>query len=478
MSLSATNIIDSQRAGLDPRPAGSANFRNDRADASGVSLSFLSTLHCPYCGSGLELVSPPARQSEAQDAGVVQYGILRCGCSQYPVVGGVPIIQHVEGLQQVVALIETGDHQRALLQAMNLFRVKWAQRTRWHQVKYHLNCRRLVSRPDLLFQDAVDLARRPKVFSDYLFHRYANPSFLGAIGPLLLLDCFKDRAVSNQPIRVMDLACGAGHSSFLMRLLHPGLSVVSVDHDFVSLYLAKRFLAPEATHLCLDAEVASPFADDYFDAAFCLDAFHYFHSKMAIVAELKRVLKPEALWLFPHLHNALQHNITAGTPLSPERYLACFDSLDPRLFDETTILQGLSQRHTLDLRAQLTPGELEKSPNLTLIAGAQNFWREHRLFPSAFCRHQSRLALNPIYAWEMRQDRLEGTLTWPNEVMRDECHGVEAVLPATCRLNRRELQDLLKGDSSSSNARLEELVAQFVLVPLPPNYSRDNEVAV
>jgi SAM-dependent methyltransferase len=316
------------------------------------------------------------------------------------------------------------------------------------------------------------------VFSDYLFHRYANPSFLGAIGPLLLLDCLKERAISDQPIRVLDLACGAGHSSFLMRLLHPGLSVVSVDHDFVSLYLAKRYLAPEATCLCLDAEVPSPFANDFFAAVFCLDAFHYLHSKRAVVAELKRVAKPESLWLFPHLHNALQHNITAGTPLSPEHYLACFDSLAARLFDETTILHGLSQRRTLDLRAQLTPGELEKSPNLTLLAGTQDLWREHRQFPSAFCRQRSRLALNPIYAWESRQDCLEGTLTWPNKVMKDECHGAEAVLPATCRLHKRELRDLLKGNASSTNARLEELVAQFVLAPLPANYSRDGEVAL
>jgi len=469
-------MISSPRVVSEPGTTGTADLTKASATSSGVSLALLATLHCPYCGSDLELISPPARQSETRSAGVLQYGILRCGCHQYPVVEGVPILQQVEGLQQVVAFIQTGDNRRALLQAMNVFRVKWAQRTRWHQIKYHLNCRRLVATPDLHFQDAVDLARRPKVFSDYLFHRYANPSFLGAVGPLLLLECLKGRAVPDQPARVLDLACGAGHSSFLMRLLHPELSVVSVDHDFVSLYLAKRFLAPDATHLCLDAEVPSPFADDCFDAVFCLDAFHYFHSKQAIVAELKRVVKPEALWLFPHLHNALQHNITAGIPLSPERYLACFDSHDARLFDETTILHGLSQRRTLDLQAELTRGELEKSPNLTLVAGAQSLWREHRLFPSAFCRQQSRLALNPIYAWKSRQDHLEGALIWPNEVMKEECRGVEAVLPATCRLNKRELREFLAGDSSSSNARLNELVAQFVLVALPPNYSRDGGV--
>ncbi len=466
MSLSATNTLPRHR-GDDPRPGGT------RAFARGVGRTFLSALHCPYCGSGLEAISQWPQQREADLEEAIQYGIVQCACHRYPVVDGVLILQHVDGLQRVVSFIESGDHPRALLQAMNLFRVKWAQRTRWHKLKYHLNCRRLVSRPDLSFEDAVDLARRPKVFSDYLFHRYANPSFLGAIGALQLLSCLPAHPASAGPARVLDLACGAGHSSFLIRLLFPELSIVSADHDFVSLYLAKRFLAPDATHLCLDAEVPSPFVDDYFAAVFCLDAFHYLHSKRAVVAELNRVSTPEAIWLFPHLHNALQHNITAGVPLPPGQYLDCFGVAKPRLFDEATILHGMTQRGMFDLRTQSPLGELEKSPNLTLVAGPQSLWQEYRQFPRSFCERWSRLVLNPIYRWQDRGDKLEGTLTWPNEVMREECRGAEEVLPATCLLDKKELKTLLNRDSTEE-ARLKELVAKFILVPLPLNYRRDN----
>jgi SAM-dependent methyltransferase len=433
----------------------------------------------------------------------MEFGILECGCSRYPVVGGILILQHVEGLDSVVNSIKRHERQQALLQALKLFRVKWALRSQWHRLRYHLAARRLLVRGDLSFQDAVGLVRKPQVFSDYLLHRYANPSFLAAIGPLLLLGCLEARGqrstlnggaqscstvspkadnhpqdASAVPIRVMDLACGAGHCSFLMRQLFPALSVVSVDHDFVSLYLARRYQAPDATHVCLDAEVPSPFADDFFDGVFCLDAFHYLHSKRAIVAELQRVLKPEALWLFPHLHNALQQNITAGVPLSPAHYLDCFGFLKPRLFDEAAILNGLARQQGFDLRMQSPIVELEMSQNLTLIAGPQDLWREHHLFPSAFCKQQSRLVLNPIYRTRSQADKLECTLTWPNQVMRNECCGAEAVLPATCQLSRNELRRLLQEPDALDDARLRELVAKFVLVPLPADYCRHEATGV
>jgi SAM-dependent methyltransferase len=274
---------------------------------------------------------------------------------------------------------------------------------------------------------------------------------------------------------VLDLACGAGHSSFLMRQLFPGLSVFSVDHDFVSLYLSKRFLSPQSVHLCLDAEAPSPFPDGYFDAVFCLDAFHYLRPKRAIVTELRRVATRDALWLFPHLHNALQPNITAGVPLPPEAYLRCFDGLAARLFDETQILQQLCTEHTLDLQVQPPASALEAAPTLVLVAGPSRLWSVHREFPARLCRDRARLTINPIYRQTVSGGELNLNLAWPNPVMKRECGSVEAVLPAACRLNTDALRRML-GEGDASDARtLGDLVGRFVLVPLPPDYRRGRD---
>lgn len=464
-----------------------------------MELSFLGTLHCPFCGSGLDVVFRSSGEGGGGDVDSIRYGVLRCACSRYPVVGGIPILQHIDGLQSVVDLITARDERRALLQCMNVFRIKWAHRTRWHQARYYFNCRRLVADRDLCFRDAVDLVRRPRVFADYLFHRYANPSFLAGAGVLQLLGSlqkdsvgtlmegsvatgtpdeprgpnWRGKVTSDSVIRVIDLACGAGHSSFLMQRLYPEMSVVAVDSDFISLYLAKQFIAPEATHVCLDAECPSPFPDRYFNAVFCLDAFHYLHSKRAVLGELQRILTSSAIWLFPHLHNALQHNMVAGIPLSPERYLECFGFLEARLFDEGDILHGLCDKRVLDLEASSALSRLNDAPTLTLIGGQRKLWGVHREFPSGFYSDRPSLEINPIYRVKRSGDKLDLSLKWPNPVMKEECSAAESILPRQYQLDKNELLELLEEKREPNDERLSDLVSRFILIPLPANYMAD-----
>jgi SAM-dependent methyltransferase len=427
--------------------------------------SVLRELHCPYCGSDLAL----------EWTATPDYGLLRCACHTYPIVDGIPIVQQVERLETLTDLVRRNEPQRALLQALKLFRVKWALKSRWHKFVYRMHSGRLVARDDLTFEDAVGLVRQPQGFADYLLHRYANPSFLATAGLLQLLGTVVDRnaTLAGRPARVLDMGCGAGHCSFLMRHLYPGLSVVATDHDFVSVYLAKRFVARDAIHLCVDAEAPSPFADDSFDAVFCLDAFHYLRTKKAIVRELSRVADADALWLFPHLHNALQHNVVAGIPMSPEGYLNLFDLPNARLFAEGDVLGGLTERQVLDLRGTTRGARLDAAPTLVLVAGGDDLWRVHDQFPMALCRDRSRLTINPIYRHHETGDGLELVLTWPNPYIRQECVAAEAILQKHYRLSREAVRRALEGSDPS---QLADLVGRFILVPLPPRYTRGQRV--
>jgi SAM-dependent methyltransferase len=482
--LNALTNISSNRelnvsGGLDPVdppavPAGTTTC--------GFQLSLLAELHCPYCASPLALAFTTVPSITSENDNCVEYGIVRCACSQYPVLEGIPILQHADGLDRVVEFIRKGECRQALLQAMNIFRVKWAHRTRWHQVHYHLNCRRVVSRPDLSFAQAVDLVRRPQIFSDYLLHRFANPSFLAAMAPLLLLDSLahpssptgsapKIETRSVAPKRVFDLACGAGHASFLIRRLFPGMALVSADQDFVSLYLAKRFLAPDATHVCFDTEVPNPFPNDFFDGVFCLDAFHYFHSKAAIVSELQRVVNSNGIWIFPHLHNLLQPNVTAGIPLSPDSYLESFSSVEPRLFAEQDILRALCTNQSLDWSVRNSADDLHFAPALTLVGGPQRHFGVQQAPLAAFCYPPCRLAINPIYRAVQKGEGALLTLNWPNMTLRMECDGVKAYLPETFLLRASDLRAISRREFNWQDPRTQELLRQFVVVPLPAHYS-------
>jgi SAM-dependent methyltransferase/uncharacterized protein YbaR (Trm112 family) len=449
-------------------------LKNAPSAATGMRRSLLSSLHCPYCGSNLELIGGD------EDAEIVDYGIFRCACHTYPIVEGIPILQQTAGLERVVEHVERREPKRALLQALKVFRVQWALQGKWHKLRYRLNCQRVVSKASMKFEGAAQLLRKPKEFADYLVHRYANPNFFAAIGAMMILKGLEGNpdepwdaepnATRNGVPRVLDLACGAGHTSFLLKLLYPRLTVISADHDFVSIYLAKRFLASNAAHVCWDAEVPSPFPDDYFDGVFCLDAFHYFHSKKAIVSELKRTVKSAGYWAFPHLHNRLQHNFVAGVPLAPEDYLECFELSEARLFSEDEILRGLSERGIVDLKREPELSELNQSQSLTLIGGGGDTWRVYDGFAAAFCREKPKLAVNPIYRKRWRQNGLELELVWPNDLMRNECRGAEEVVPLRTRLSTAELRNLSQESATPGWDRLPELVRSFVLVPLPRGY--------
>jgi SAM-dependent methyltransferase/uncharacterized protein YbaR (Trm112 family) len=427
---------------------------------TGAPRRFLDLLHCPYCGL------PLRTESNGADAANVRYGLLRCACCEYPVVEGIPIVQQIDGLQRVTQHIRSGDLRLALLLALDLFRVQWAQRSRLHRLRYHWNSRRLIEQSDLHFEQAAQWVRRPDVFADYLVHRYANPSFLAAIGPLIVLA----RSV-GRPARVLDLACGAGHASHVMQLLDPSLEVVSADQDFVNLYLARRWLATDGLHLCIDAQVPSPFPDTTFDAVYCQDAFHYVASKKAAVEELKRVARPDALWVFPHLHNRLCHNLVAGIPLSPQDYLRCFDLRGARLFAESELLRGLVEERAIDLRSAAPVATLEAAPTLTMIRGGDEVWRRFVDFPSALCRDASALQLNPIYRVHPDGDGVRLERRWPNPVMARECAEAEAVLPALCRLDGAQWSQWQAGLGATPPSWVEDLVARFVVVALPRRYA-------
>ncbi len=431
--------------------------------ASGISRTFLSNLHCPYCGFSFGLES-----CEGED---VEFGVLRCDCYAYPVVEGIPVLRQVDGLERVVQSIANAQRVQAVLRTLELFRVQWALRSDFHRLLYRWDCNRLVGNSTAPFALAARRLRKPAAFADYLIHRYANPSFLAAVGPLMVLENL--RLGGARPSVVFDLACGAGHASFLMRLLYPGLHVVSADNDFVNLYLARRYMSPKGVHLCIDAEVPSPFADGFFDAVYCQDAFHYFQSKREVVRELKRILTPEAIWVFPHLHNRLRDNLVAGIPLSPEGYLGCLDDSQGRLFVERELLQGVVFEGRVDLSGSASTERLNDSPTVTYVRGDRAIWRTYDGFPQTFCCRKASLRFNPVYRVIRAGEGCRLELRWPNPVMARECSEAELFLSKECTLSAADLLELRQATDPSNSPLLNDLVANFVLVPLPENYAAE-----
>jgi SAM-dependent methyltransferase len=325
------------------------------------------------------------------------------------------------------------------------------------------------------FKDVLE-ALRPRHYADYLFHRFANPSFLGAIPALIVLG---DACRRGPRRRLLSLMSGIGLSSSTIGALCPDVQVIMADIDFVNLYIACRFLGPHHIALCIDVEVPLPFCDKSIDYLYCLDGFHYVRSKVALLKEVDRIVSPEGAWLFAHMHNAKRVNINPGVPLDPQGYLQRFAFGQRRLLPESELLRQFQDDGSLDLTHQPSIDVLDSCDALTL-AGARNefLWKRHAELDAALSRRPDLLRFNPLYCLEESADGLLASAAWPSDLLRQECCGTVPLLCESARFGAqvlREIDAARAGEGLSDEVR--GLLRSFVLVPLPECYPRTNVAA-
>jgi SAM-dependent methyltransferase len=85
------------------------------------------------------------------------------------------------------------------------------------------------------------------------------------------------------------------HREFERLLLkkHPQQAILGIDLSSKMLSVAREKLKDYAAlTLCQSSVTAIPAADESFDVVVCANAFHYFESSLAALAEMRRVLKP------------------------------------------------------------------------------------------------------------------------------------------------------------------------------------------
>lgn len=441
------------------------------------SRALLEELTCPYCGGALVSTMSCGHPSR-------EYGIVACDCGDSPVVDGIIWLSRRQwGLApqddpvigRVLDRVRAGDQRGALCEALlSSFRDRYRQAATamerfsrrppdWllNQARQRLT-REVLLDQDLSFARAASLLRNGP-YARYLHHRFANPSLLAAIPVILMLKELADR----RPARVLEVAGGCGHASFLINRFFPEIQMVLTDGDFVNLYLARRFIAPDAVCVCLDAEARMPFQPSSFDAVFCMDAFHYVREKIGLVEELRRTLRPDGLWLFPHLHNASAKNPTAGYPLPARGYKFAFSGVEARLFPEEALLRSFHERMALDLTQGALTNSSSQAPAFTLIGGPESLWREHNL-SSHYQKVISDLNFNTIYDFSPAG---VGSLRWPSAELRRECQLAEEFLDPEPLVDPGLISRLRS--ESLSDCDLDDvrfLQRNFVLVPMPPGY--------
>ena len=359
-------------------------------------------LVCPRCGADL-------RESGAR---------LRCSCGSYPVVEGIPLLTDAArdrefSLGELLALHRPPPRTRAGAFLRRLF-------------PGTARLARAAARRETRFIDLVARLGRASDL-DYFRYRFSDPSYIAALAFLA-------------PLRegpVLDLCCGAGHVTRALSRKLPGAAVVGLDLNFALLYLARRFVAPEAILVCADAAGKLPFRDGAFAAAVCADGFYFLHDRLRAARELLRVARGPVL--LPHLQDPAFQGPSVQPPLAAARILDLFRERSPSLHSERRILERFLAERVLDLSG---PGP-HPDEAVSLAAGV-----EPRLYPDADFFTGGR-SINPIYDVRDEGDALSLAARRPHPF-----------LPPTLRVERRKVAE---GDP--------ELARKFVLLDLPPNYA-------
>jgi ubiquinone/menaquinone biosynthesis C-methylase UbiE len=451
-----------------------------------MPFSLLRSLHCPFCGGDFD-------GGELDQAG---FGILACYCGQYPVLAGIPIIKKGnigiagESVEAVSSLIKAGRCREALLamvmppapesptlappwiQSLPSLRGLRRLKSFAHQRGAHRwrnQAAALLTEPNdqVTACDFLDLYYHRSGFKsndayDYFALRFGQPRHLVALSFATLIE------KSTKP--VLDIACGYGHITRSLAARLDRQPVVGVDQTFTGLYFAKTFVAPEAEYVCCAADGPLPFADGFFSAAFCSDAFHYFIHKLSSLKELRRLISDDGMIILVWVHNLHVRRPHDGAPLPPEGYEALVADMPHRLIADSAVLARYLQRQGPPLASSKEPGQLSREPLLSIVAShRQDVFKDHGEFQDWPHGH-GRLDLNPLYRIDKTSDSsgdVQLRRKYPSDFYLNDHAQSSEYLPETVKVHSRVLTDLAEGHRTPD---VERLVDQFVAMGMPERY--------
>ena len=349
---------------------------------------------------------------------------------RWPVIDDIPFLRvGREALAaKALALLDTGDVAGATVALLG-DRDDWAGGPGSTEAD---RAALVAGRDRLSFREAMALLAFGPV-ADYLAHRWSDPTFLSG---LALADAYWPAS----PPRVLEVACGPGQ--YLRAFAPHAASVTGIDVVWAKLWLARHFVAPDATLICCDAAHPWPVADGSADLVFCHDAFYFLPNKPRVAAEMARCGRT---LLVGHAHNALADNLSGGAPLTSAEYAALF--APATLFDDAALTRAAVER-----TAPAVAEELADVAAISLAHPASPPRAVLGRFDGA-----GELRLNPLYA--LRDGRR--VRTFPSRRYATEYGGL-ATYPAEVA------SDLL--DSATADALDPALVRRRVYVDLPARW--------
>ncbi|WP_202917820.1 methyltransferase domain-containing protein [Streptomyces taklimakanensis] len=365
-------------------------------------------------------------------------GLLFDGERLWPVVAGIPWLRagREELRERAVRRIEEGDPDGAAVALL-------ADTDDWWDGPIPPPGRLRAALKATTLREAVVLLGLGRV-GDYFLHRWSDPTWLA------VLALTAHHPPGRRP--VLELACGTGH---LLRelALRGHRDLTGIDVVFAKLWLARRFVVPEARLVCADLTAPWPLRPHGPAYVTCHDALYFLPHKREVVDRALRYADGGAVVL-GHCHNALVPGPSAGLPLDPAGWRSllpgavCYDDADLT----RALLDGAAPRPRPV--ADLAHCEALALADAPPPPPGQGLPSPARPVPGRPLR------LNPLYR--------DGLLHWPSPRWRDE-YGRDAAgyLPSRVVLSPALLADARAGRLTPEVAGL---ARRRVLLDLPERW--------
>lgn len=449
-----------------------------------MNQNWMDDLQCPWCHL-------PLKRQAGGD-------LLACDCGVYPVVAGIPILQRGqvgnagETVADLVRWIEAGAQDKAL-QALLIPPEPPSPRLArgWRQALPNLpGLRRFkhqahaqawqaaraqaaayiagLDAPEVYANEFLgyyfrQVGRGNEDTCDYFVYRFGQPRHLAALSLISV--------IPRPTAPILEVGCGCGHLTAGMLQQAHGQRVVGIDHKFFTLYVAKRWVAPEAEYVSCSADMDLPFRSGSFSTVFCSDAFHYLHNKEGCARELKRVTHAPGLIMLVAMRNRLVPTANTGEPLTPQGYADLFADWPQRRLVDADVLGRYLQRLGPALAESAEPERLNQAAFLSLVASQDEaLFRDYGPFVD-WPHGAGKLQVNPLYRPE--PGRSSGSLVlrrhFPSAFFAGDHQEATAYLPEAAQVDAATWSDIQRGQRSPA---VEQLISQYLVLGLPERFYR------
>ncbi len=370
---------------------------------------------------------------------------LSDGKTRFPIIAEIPYLRadRDDLREKVLRKLDASDERGAL---MLLLRDQddWAKTA----APTESDLKPLVAAQKITLREAMSCLQYGAV-ADYFAYRWSDPTFLSGLNLL-------ENHLPPSARKVFELACGIGH--YLREMNLRGIEATGADVVFSKLWLARKFVAPNAKLVCLDANYNLPFAEKTFDAAFCHDAFYFLPKKIHVAAELERVVSKAIL--IGHAHNADAENFSSGAAVSVDEYAALFKAAT--IYDDAELTNSLIENRPPNAQ---TIAQLKKTEAVSMATTKRNSTDSVKFsLPPA----NRRLRLNPLFETDAAE--IANAPKYPSERYEKEYAALSDYLNLSAEdVSIAVRKRMTEGDWANDEKTI-ELVRRRIFLDLPENW--------